>query len=77
MISCIMWNLKYDTNEPIYEKETDSQRTNLWLPTGTDWGKDDWKVEDIRCQLLYTEWMSNKILLYSTGNYVQMSYNKP
>ena len=20
-----MWNLKYDTNEPIYEKETDSQ----------------------------------------------------
>ena len=20
-----MWNVKYDTNEPIYEKETDSQ----------------------------------------------------
>ena len=40
MISCIMWNLKYDTNEPIYEKETNSQRTNLWLPTGTGWGKD-------------------------------------
>ena len=37
----------------------------------------DWKVEDIRCQLLYTEWMSNKILLYSTGNYVQMSCIKP
>ena len=29
-----MWNLKYDTNEPIYETETDSQtqRTDLWLP---------------------------------------------
>ena len=28
-----MWNLKYDTNEPIYETETDSQtkRTDLWL----------------------------------------------
>ena len=31
-----MWNLKYDTNELIYETETDSrtQRTDLWLPRG-------------------------------------------
>ena len=30
-----MWNLKYDTNEPIYETETDPQiqRTDLWLPS--------------------------------------------
>ena len=29
-----MWNLKYDTNEPIYKTETDSKtkRTDLWLP---------------------------------------------
>ena len=29
-----MWNLKYDTNELIYETERDSkiQRTDLWLP---------------------------------------------
>ena len=29
-----LWNLKYDTNELIYEAETDSQtaRTDLWLP---------------------------------------------
>ena len=29
-----MWNLKYDTNEPIYETETESQteRTDWWLP---------------------------------------------
>ena len=28
-----MWNLKYDTNELIYETDTDSQiqRTDLWL----------------------------------------------
>ena len=28
-----MWNLKYDTNELIYETETDSQtsKTNLWM----------------------------------------------
>ena len=31
-----MWNLDYDTNELIYETETDSQtqKTNLWLPKG-------------------------------------------
>ena len=31
-----MWNLKNDTNEPIYKTETDSQtqRTDLWLPWG-------------------------------------------
>ena len=31
-----MWNLKYGTNEPIYKTETDSQtwRTDLWLPGG-------------------------------------------
>ena len=31
-----MWNPKYDTKEPIYETETDSQtqRTDLWLPRG-------------------------------------------
>ena len=29
-----MWDLKYDTNELIYNTEPDSQtqRTNLWLP---------------------------------------------
>ena len=31
-----MWNLKYDTNEPIYKIATDSQtyRSNLWLLWG-------------------------------------------
>ena len=33
-----MWNLKYDTNERIYETQTDSQteRTDLWLPRGRE-----------------------------------------
>ena len=36
-----MWNRKYDKNEPIYEIETDSQtqRTDLWLPTGREVGE--------------------------------------
>ena len=31
-----MWTLKYDTNEPIYRIETDSQSegTGFWLPSG-------------------------------------------
>ena len=39
-----MWNLKYDTNEHIYETETYSEmkRTDLWLSRGRkDWGKND------------------------------------
>ena len=24
-----------------------------------------------RCELLYTEWINNKVLLYSIGNYIQ------
>ena len=41
-ISCYityMWNLKYDTNELIYKTETDSQRTDLWLPRGRGMGE--------------------------------------
>ena len=36
-----MWNLKYDTNELIYQRETDSQtwKTNLWLPKGEGMGE--------------------------------------
>ena len=35
-----MQNLKYDTNELIYKTETDSQtqKTNLWLPKGKGGG---------------------------------------
>ena len=35
-----MWNLKNYTNEFIYKIETDSQtqKTNLWLPKGREWG---------------------------------------
>ena len=36
-----MQNLKYDINELIYETETDSQtqKTNLWLPKGRRGGE--------------------------------------
>ena len=64
-----MWNLKCDTNEPVYQTETGSytHRKDLWCQGGVV----DWEFGVSRCKLLYTEWINNKILLYSTGNYIQ------
>ena len=31
----------------------------------------DWESGISRCRLLYMEWINNKALLYSTGNYIQ------
>ena len=36
-----------------------------------EWEKDALGVWDTRCKLLYIEWINNKVLLYSTGYYVQ------
>ena len=69
-------NLKYDTNELFYETETESQpqRTDLWLPSRMESsGGIDWEFGISRCKLLYQyiEWKNNKVLLYSTGKYIQ------
>ena len=31
----------------------------------------EWEVGVSRCKLLYIEQINNKVLLYSTGNYIQ------
>ena len=31
----------------------------------------DWDFGVNRCKLLHSEWIDNKVLLYSTGNYIQ------
>ena len=31
----------------------------------------EWEFGISRCELLYTGWINNKVLLYSTGNYSQ------
>ena len=50
-----MWNLKYNTNEHIYETETDSQtqRTDLWLTKGKRSGGEDWEFGISKCKLNY------------------------
>ena len=38
------------------------------------WGQGggmDWELGISRCKLLYIEWINSKVLLYSTGNYIQ------
>ena len=37
---------------------------------GTEEGM-DWEFGISRCKLLYIGWINNKVLLYSTGNYIQ------
>jgi len=34
-------------------------------------GRMDWEFGVSRHKLLYIEWIDNKVLLYSTGNYIQ------
>ena len=65
-----MWSLKYDTYELIYKTGTDSQRTDLWLSRGgRGRGGMKWEFGVSRCNLLYIEWINNKVVLYSIGNY--------
>ena len=50
-----MWNLKYNTNEIIYETEIDSQtqRTACGCQGGWERGGIQWEFEVSRCKLIY------------------------
>ena len=71
-----MWILKNDTNELNYETATNSQtqKTNLWLPKGKGVGGGKNQEVGININtLLYIKQISSKDLLYSTGNSTQYS----
>ena len=62
------------------EIETQMQRTNVWTPRGESqgWvvgggGGMNWEIEIDIYTLLYIKYMTNKNLLYSTGNSTQYS----
>ena len=73
-----MWDLKYDTKELIYKKETDSQtqRTDLQLPS---WGCGGQEAQTGSLQSADTNYyIQNRLKtiyrtdnLYSPGNYIQ------
>ena len=54
------------------QKQTHRYREQTWLPRGKggEGGKDR-RFRVNRCKLVYTEWISNKALLNSTGKYIQ------
>ena len=59
-------------NLSMKQKQTQRQRTDLWQPRGRrSGGGMDWEFGISRCKLLYRECINNKVLLYSTGNYIQ------
>ena len=73
------WNLKYETNKPIYETETDSQteRTDSWLSRGRGAGRGlDWGFVISRCKVSHSGW-PDRVLPYSTGSYIPTSWGKP
>ena len=68
-----MYNLKYGSNEPIYETKNrlmdiENRFLAKWERRG--WGI-DWDFGVSRCKHLHLEWIHNKVLLYSTGNYIK------
>ena len=67
MISHI-WNLIYGTDEPFHRQENHGHGKHACGCHGGVSGM-DWSFGVNRCKLLPLEWISNEILLYSTGNY--------
>ena len=60
-----VWNLIYGTNESFHRKETHGHGEQT---CGCQGGRGGIGVS--RFKLLHLEWISNEILLYSTGNYI-------
>ena len=70
MISHI-WNLKYAIYEHTYETDSRTRRTDLWLTRVGVWGRIEREVGVSRSGANCLEWIHSKVLLYSTGNYIQ------
>ena len=52
-------------------KQKQTQRTDMLAKGEGVRGGVEWEVRVSRYKLLYMEWINNKVLLYSTENYVQ------
>ena len=59
-------------NLPMKQKQTHRHREQTCGCQGEGGGGGmEWEFGVSRCQLLYIGWINNKVLLYSTGNYIQ------
>ena len=75
-------NLKYGTNEMVYKtSKLTNAEIRLLVASGESGERGrgvDWKFGVIRFKLLHLEWIGNKVVLHSTGNYTQslgINYN--
>ena len=53
------------------QKQTPIHREQTCGCQGKWGGGMDWEYGISRCKLLYIKWINNRVLLYSTGNYIQ------
>ena len=53
------------------QKQTDVDNRLVVAKGDGGGGGMEWEFGICRCKLLYREWINNKVLLYSTGNYIQ------
>ena len=55
------------------QKQTHRHKEQTCGSEGEEWGGGgmEWELGFSRCKLSYIEWINNKVLLYSTGNYIQ------
>ena len=65
-----IWNLKYGTNEPTYKKRKQTHRHGEQTCGGRE-GREWFGLGVNRWKILHLEWIYNKVLLYSTGSYIQ------
>ena len=52
------------------EKKIMDTENRLVVGGGGEGSGMDWEFGVNRCKLLHLEWISNEVLLYSTGNYI-------
>ena len=55
------------------QKQTHRHREQTCgCPGGREWWEvKDWELGISRCKLVYIGWVNNRVLLYSTGNYIR------
>ena len=60
------------------QKQTHRHREQICgCQGGGGGGGREWEFGISRCKLLYIGWINNKVLLYSTGNYIQYTVINP
>ena len=71
-----MWHLRYETDEHVYETETESRRQTQWVVAKKEevvW-RDGVEVGVSRRKLLHIEWINNMVLLYSAETHIQLMW---